>query len=142
MTKREGEAMDDEPATATYSKAQTFHWEDEKLPDGTILLPPILDEPVCDYCGWNFAIDGWHTIVDPEGIEGDQRVPCARVASSDSESTTEGWVNMRHLLGWFELLPLISDEECPVCHAAPGELHQITTLGKAQTIRLLLESGA
>lgn len=62
--------------------------------------------------------------------------------SAVSNELTEGWANMRHLLGWWEPLPPVTDQECPVCHSGSDELHQITTLGKGQTIRLLLESGA
>jgi len=37
-------------------------------------------DPVCDYCAdGNVAVDGWHTIKDPMGFDGDQRIPCAKV---------------------------------------------------------------
>lgn len=33
----------------------------------------------CDYCAEGLPlVDGWHIRVDPEGVEGDQRVPCAK----------------------------------------------------------------
>lgn len=60
---------------------------------------------------------------------------------TDPAELTDGWANMSHLLGWWERMPEILDEECPICHAAPGDGHRIVTLGKGQTIRLLLEAG-
>ena len=39
------------------------------------------DERTCDYCDdGNVAVNGWHQIEDPEGLEGIANVPCARVA--------------------------------------------------------------
>jgi len=45
---------------------------------GRRTLPWAPTTPRCDYCDEGLPLVGWHERVDPEGIEGVQRVPCMR----------------------------------------------------------------
>lgn len=41
----------------------------------------------CDYCDEGLPlVDGWHIRSDPEGLEGDQRIPCSRRVNEACET--------------------------------------------------------
>lgn len=46
---------------------------------------PIILKLPCDYCDLKVPVkDGWHEIVDEEGIEGMVRVPCPNEIQEDN----------------------------------------------------------
>jgi hypothetical protein len=62
---------------AMTARGEKQHWTGEDERHLKAKVRRIKPERLCDYClSGDPIVNGWHEIVDPEGIEGTTRVKC------------------------------------------------------------------